>query len=213
MKPLISLSPICDGCGTQFTTTHTLDCKKGGLVSLRHNEVRDLLCELSSMAWSNVIKEPIIQEPSLNPPSEGLVADLSVRGVWQRQCTAMFDVRVVDSDSPSYSDKSPQSVLAIAEREKKRKYIAACESRHCSFTPLCLTIDGLAGIEMKTFLQRLADRLSTIWDLHYSLTMNWVRTKLSFALLRATNLCIRGTRSKWRGVNIEDGSGINPLII
>ena len=103
--------------------------------------------------------------------------------------------------------------MAIAEREKKRKYIAACESRHCSFTPLCLTIDGLVGTEMKTFLQRLADRLSTIWELHYSLTMNWVRTKLSFALLRATNLCIRGTRSKWRGVDMEDGSGINSSII
>ena len=61
---------------------------------------------------------------------------------------------------PLISDKPPQSVLAVAEREKKRKYIAAYESRHCSFTPLCLTIDGLVGIEMKTFLQRLAERLS-----------------------------------------------------
>ena len=114
----------------------------------------------------------------------------------------MFDVRLVDSDSSSYCDKSPQSVLVTAERKKKRKYIAACESRHCSFTPLCLTIEGLVGTEMKSFVQRLANRLSTIWDLHYSLTMNWVRTKLSFALLRATNLCVRGTRSKWRGVNV-----------
>ena len=66
-------------------------------MTLRHNEVRDLLCQLSSMAWSNVIKEPITQEPSLNYPSEGLVADMSVRGVWHRQCTAIFDIRVVDS--------------------------------------------------------------------------------------------------------------------
>ena len=102
MKPLIAMSPICDGCGAQFTTTHALDCRKGGLVSLRHNEVRDLLCELSSMAWKNVVKEPLVQEPSPNPPSEGLIADLSVRGVWQKQCTAVFYVRIVDSDSPSY---------------------------------------------------------------------------------------------------------------
>ena len=103
------------------------------------------------MAWNNVVKEPIIQEPSLNPPNEGLITDLVVQGVWQRQCTAMFDVHLVDSNSPSYSDQSPQSVLASAEREKKRKYIAACQSHHCSFMPLCLTIDGLVGVEMKTF--------------------------------------------------------------
>ena len=79
-----------------------------------------------SIAWNNVVKEPIIQEPSLNPPNEGFITDLAVEGVWQRQCSAMFDVCIVDSYSPSYSDKSLQCVLAIAEREKKRKYIATC---------------------------------------------------------------------------------------
>ena len=87
------------------TTIHASDCRKGGLVSLRHDEIRDLLCELSSIVWNNVVREPIIQESSTNL-SEGLIADLAVRGVWQRQCTAMFDVRILDSDSPSYSNKS-----------------------------------------------------------------------------------------------------------
>ena len=119
-------------------------------MSLRHDEIRDLLCELSSIVWNNVVREPIIQESSTNL-SEGLIADLAVRGVWQRQCTAMFDVRILDSDSPSYSNKSPQSVVAAAEIEKKRKYSAACESHHCSFTPLCFTIDGLMGKESKSF--------------------------------------------------------------
>ena len=45
---------------------------------------------------------------------------------------------------------------------EKEENIAAHESRHWSLTPLCLTIDGLAGIETKTSLQHLADRLSTI---------------------------------------------------
>ena len=34
---------------------------------------------------------------------------------------------------------------------------------------------------------------------------NWVRTKISFTLIRATNLCIRGSRTKWRGMSFEDG--------
>ena len=212
MKPLLNLPPTCDGCGAAFTTIHALDCRKGGLVSLRHNEIRDLLCELSSIVWNNVVREPVIQESSTSL-SEGLIADLAVRGVWQRQCTAMFDVRILDSDSPSYSNKSPQSVVAAAEIEKKRKYSAACESHHCSFTPLCFTIDGLMGKESKSFLKCLAEGLSTRWNIHYSVSMNWVRTKLSFALLRPTNLCLRGTRSIRRGVNIEDGFGVNPTIM
>ena len=211
LKPLVSLPPLCDGCGAQFSTVHALDCRKGGLVSLRHNEIRDLLCNLSSIVWSNVVREPIIQEPNAN--SEGLVADMATRGVWQRQCTAMFDVRVVDCDSPSYANRTPQAVLTTAEKDKKRKYVAACESNHCSFTPLCLTVDGVMGSEMRSFIDRLAECLSIRWDLHYSVTVNWVRTKLSFALLQATNLCIRGTRSKWRGMTIEDGLGVNPSLL
>uniref|UniRef100_A0A1X7TLG4 Uncharacterized protein n=1 Tax=Amphimedon queenslandica TaxID=400682 RepID=A0A1X7TLG4_AMPQE len=101
---------------------------------------------------------------------------------------------------------------ATAENDKKRKYVAACESNHCSFTPLCLTVDGVMGSEMRSFIDCLADCLSVRWDLHYSVTVNWVRTKLSFALLRATNLCICGTRSKWRGMTIEDGLGVNPSL-
>uniref|UniRef100_A0A1X7T2U1 Uncharacterized protein n=1 Tax=Amphimedon queenslandica TaxID=400682 RepID=A0A1X7T2U1_AMPQE len=61
------------------------------------------------------------------------------------------------------------------------------------FTPLCMTVDGLLGPESNSFLKRLADRLSNKWDQPYSTVICWLHTRLSFALLRATNLCIRGT--------------------
>ena len=57
-------------------------------------------------------------------------------------------------------------------------------------------------------------KIKKIWELPYSRqSMTWVSTKLSFALLRATNLCICGTRYKWKRMCMEDGSGINPTII
>ena len=212
MKPLHQLPPYCDGCGAIFTALHALDCRKGGLVIHRHHEIRDLISELSSLVWTQTVKEPVVKDGStLDPPGETLVADISARGVWQPQATALFDIRIVDTDAPSYSGKSPQTVLRMAEREKKLKYGQACEDRHASFTPLCMSVDGLVGLEMNTFLKRLAQRLATKWDSSYSTTLFWIRAKLSFSLIRATNLCIRGTRSKWRGIGIEDGSGINAL--
>ena len=63
-------------------------------MSLRHNDIRDLLCKLSTV-WNNVVRESVMQELSTTL-SEGLIADLAVHGVWQRQCTTMFDVRILD---------------------------------------------------------------------------------------------------------------------
>ena len=66
-----------------------------------------------------------------------LIADLGVRGVWQPQVEALFDVRVTDTDAPSYVAKSVSSVLAAAEEEKKGKYGAAVEARHLSHHLWC----------------------------------------------------------------------------
>jgi hypothetical protein len=120
-KPLLQLPPTCDGCGSEFNVTHALDCRKGGLVVLRHNEIRDTISSLASMIWGQVTKEPVISDSS-TPNSDSLIADIAIRGVWQRQTTALFDVRVIDTDAKSYLHQSPQSVLATAEKEKKRKY-------------------------------------------------------------------------------------------
>ena len=80
---------------------------------------------------------------------------------------ALFDVCVIDTDAKSSVAHTPQSVLANAEKEKKSKYVNACEEKHASFTPLCLSVDGLLGNEVKSFLQRMADRLANKWHKPY----------------------------------------------
>ena len=40
-RPILRMPTICDGCGAMFNLGHALDCKKGGLVTPRHSEVRD----------------------------------------------------------------------------------------------------------------------------------------------------------------------------
>ena len=210
MKPLQNLLPSCNGCGQLITTSHALDCRKGGLVVQRHSKICDTIYDLTSLVFNQDTREPVIQDRSDDPQQEALVADIKARGVWQPQTTAIFDIRVIDSDAPSYLNISPQQVLKIAERDKKNKYSAACEKQHATFTTLCITVDGLLGDELQSFLKHLSDFLSIKWEKPYHLTLSWIKTKISFSLLRATNLCIRGSHFKWRGLNHEDGSGIIP---
>uniref|UniRef100_A0A1X7VX53 Uncharacterized protein n=1 Tax=Amphimedon queenslandica TaxID=400682 RepID=A0A1X7VX53_AMPQE len=65
------------------------------------------------------------------------------------------------------------------------------------------------GKECTKFIQHLADRLSLAWHRDYSTTINWICTRLLFAIIRATILCLKGSRTKWRSVNISDGSPLD----
>ena len=73
-------------------------CKKGGLVILHYNEIRDCIGDLASQVWPQVIKEPIVNEATATSSDPGLSLDLGIRGVWQPQVEALFDVRVTDTD-------------------------------------------------------------------------------------------------------------------
>ena len=47
-KNLIALPTFCDGCQSPFTLRHALACKKGGLLILLHNGIRDAVGDLAS---------------------------------------------------------------------------------------------------------------------------------------------------------------------
>ena len=199
----------CDGCGDSPTFSHALDCKKGGLVIQRQNEIRDALEDLVAMGFKEVVREPIVKEADDTVDSPALIADLSARGVWQPQTVALLDVRVVDNDAQSYSSRPVSAILSSAELEKKNKYTAAAESRRASFTPFVVSVDGVFGCEATCFLKRVAERLSFIWNKPYSNVMGWAKVRLHFAIIRATNLCLRGSRTKWRSISqMMDGCGL-----
>ena len=89
-RPLLKTPVHCDGCGEQFSFQHALDCKKGGLVTQRHNEVRDALGDLAAIVYKDVVREPIVQEADDASGRPALIADLSIRGVWQPQTAALL---------------------------------------------------------------------------------------------------------------------------
>ena len=81
-RPLAMMPSCCDGCGSAFNLSHAPDCRKGGLVTQRHNEVRDALGDLAALAYRDVIREPIVCEGDDAPT---LIADLGIRSVWLPQ--------------------------------------------------------------------------------------------------------------------------------
>ena len=111
------MPPTCDGCGAAFILSHALDCRKGGLVVRRHNEIHDALGDLACLAYKDVIGEPAVHDGDADDP--GLITNLGVRGVWQPQGEALFDVRVVDTDAQSYISRSVADVLVNAEEKEK----------------------------------------------------------------------------------------------
>eukprot|EP00978_Attheya_sp_CCMP212_P040963 scaffold229254_cov51-Attheya_sp.AAC.7 len=57
---LQNLPTHCDGCNTKCNIDHALNCKKGGLVIARHQEVKDELGFLATLATSpNAVGNPI----------------------------------------------------------------------------------------------------------------------------------------------------------
>ena len=159
--------------------------------------------------YKEVIKESIVQEANDAEGVPSLIADLSIRGVWQPQTVALFDVRVTDTDTPSHSQRVVTAVLSSAEEEKKKKYSEAAALCRASFTPLVVSVDRVLGREANFFVKQLAQKLAHKWDKSNSEVLEWMRAQLSFAILRATNLCLRGSHTKWRStIGTDDGAGL-----
>ena len=59
---VLDLLQHCEGCGAGFSVKHALICKKSGLVSIHHDDVRDEASALAEMALpkSRVSYKPFI---------------------------------------------------------------------------------------------------------------------------------------------------------
>ena len=124
---------------------------------------------------------------------------------------------MTDTDSPSYLRKKPKDILAQQEEEKKRKYGKKCSEQRKNFTPFVFLIDGQMGEEAKSFVKRLSHMLSDKWQKPYSQIRGYVNAKISIACLRATHLCLRGSRvpttficrrQQWEDRPWDDGAGL-----
>ena len=216
-----ALPPHCDGCGSRFSTEHAMSCRKGGLILHRHNDLVATWGQLCGQAHtpSSVSDEPLIQSSrdvqaaglARTEPAPELRGDIAVHGFWTRGTTAIFDVRITDTDAPSNRNTAPKKVLQRQEKEKKDKYGALCIARRRTFTPLVFSVDGLQGEEATAASRRVAASLAAKWKRSYSEVCGYVRSRLSIALIRSASRCLRADRNPIRRTHPsvwETGSGL-----
>ena len=109
---------------------------------------------------------------------------------------AFFDLRVFYPNASSNRLSDPSAAYRKHEQAKKREYGQRIrEIEHGVFTPLVLSTTGGTGREAMIFYRRLADMTALKRQQPYSTVMGWLRCRLSFASLRASIMCIRGSRS------------------
>ena len=122
--------------------------------------------------------------------------DVSARGFYNRRRTVIFDVRVTNTDAPSYGLKASSKVLEQAEKDKCAKYERACAERQRDSVPLVYSVDGLAGKRAAAAEKTLAALLSRKWERPYSDCVNFVRVRMQLAVIRSTTLLLRTERDK-----------------
>jgi len=133
----LNLPTSWDGCGEskKFDVNHALDCKKGGLVTARHDKIRDEFRDLLAHVFSpsRIRCEPMINPapmrangtkthvPSASSSSGFLNADrgdLLICGFWEGSTDTIIDIRVTNLESKSYKNLPPKNALERQEKEK-----------------------------------------------------------------------------------------------
>ena len=197
-SPLQSLPSKCP-CGQRFDLDHALNCKRGGFVIMRHNNVRDFETNLLAQVRTDVEKEPPLQplsgETVAGATEDGARPDIRARGFWRPVQNAFFDVLLTNLNAPSQAHLSPEKIFAKHEAAKKRKYNDRIMNvEHGTFTPLVFSLNGVMAPECARFHKHLASKIATKTEQRYSSVMNMIRTKLSFMILRACLMGVRGSR-------------------
>ena len=196
--------PVTCGCGEEFNVKHALSCLLGGFRSLMHNELQHLYYLFLTEAGFKVEKEPLLTKlsgeflkyKSANKEADAR-SDLKVYGFWRRLRDAYFDLMVNSPTATSYQNTKVSKLLKTSENKKNREYKERINCvEHGDFSPLIFTTTGSMGTQALFVTKRIAQKLSDKSGHHISKVMGWLRCRISFALLRSTLTCLRGTRTR-----------------
>ena len=213
--PIKDMPTFC-ACGNRNNIEHSLTCKRGSFVSMRHNAVRD-----TEAAIMREVSEDVIVEPMLIPVGNTQLMhgtniqnqarlDISATGIWSTQEKTFFDVRITNPYAASNVGKTLEHLLEQNEKQKEKEYQdRVLQVEKASFVPLVYTTNGGMGKKCAKLHQQLALRICAKKMDIYSKVMAHLRTRLRFSLLRSILVAIRGYRGQ-RGKDI-DGTSLEDI--
>ena len=178
-----------------------------------NDTVRDLMALPARLGGLGITNPSTQHRTSIEPPlqplsdehleyrtanrEDGARLDVMAQGFWasDRQC-AFFDVRVFNPFAHFHRNHSLTSCYRRHEQEKRRAYDQRVrEIEHGCFSPLVFSTSGGMGPTDKVVYKKLASMIAVKHNQPYSHTLNWLRCRLGYSLLRSAIMCLRGSRS------------------
>ena len=96
---------------------------------------------------TDVEMEPVVQEVTGEVLSRGANKapdarlDIRAQGFWEREQSALFDIRVCHPNAYSYKNLSPEQIYKLHENDKKRLTSSrVLEVERSAFAPLVFTV-------------------------------------------------------------------------
>jgi hypothetical protein len=197
---------VC-ACGKTNSPTHANVCKRGGFVKRRSDDLADEIADIEAGVFYGVEVEPSFQQLTgeqidkykTAKNEDEAKADIKAHSVWTKNDINFQDVRISYPFAQSYLDMSPIKLHRKNESEKNRGVVQRInEVEHGTFNPLCFTTSGGMGPQTTVFMKNLASRLAIKRREPYSLVMGWIRARIAFALVRSTQVVLRGCRARKR---------------
>ena len=198
-------------CGQPFTLTHSLHCPKSGYTHLRHNEFCDTFATLLDKVCHDVEIEPKLQSlegksfHNKTSTTEGDARlDIKANGLWGgRLSRTFFDVKIFNTllNPVLKLYLTPTNIMSVKTLKYQQRIV---DVEHSSFVPLIFACTRRAARGSTKTVQKLAEKLTGKRNESYSDTINFIRTKISFALLRSAILCLRGCKNLKNTSNIDN---------
>jgi hypothetical protein len=197
-------------CGADYSVNHCMTCKKGGYVTMRHNSLRDLTAEVLGEFCKDVGIEPHLLPvtgeslPTGSNIKDGARLDVSARGIWTPLARAFLDIRVFNPQAQTNKSKSIAQAYIMHENQKKREYNSrVINIEKGTFTPVVFSTSGGMGPEAERLLKRIAVKIAHKRKEDYSHTINFLRRRYRFDLLRTCVIALRGYRGAYKPDRVE----------
>ena len=120
-KQLKGMPSICP-CGQKFDLNHATNCKRGGFVIMRHNNVRDFEANFLKTMQNDV--EPTLQEITNDKlpgnTNEEARPAIRARRVWRPGQNAFFDIVLTNVNANYQKHQTVENIFKKHEKEKKK---------------------------------------------------------------------------------------------